>query len=381
MSVAVASQRTDVGDAPAQRSRAEFADPPEGGFDSEDAAERSGDADRAAAVRADGDGDKSRRDSRRRAAGTSACVVVHVVWVARRAVMRVQPRHVDADLVHVGLADQQRARRPHPRHHGCIFCRRRLTQKRRADFCRVGRHVEFIFHRHRHTVENAERLACFDSLRGFTRLPHHILAVAENHSPQRRRGCCCWLRWRPAILPPLLRAWSCRRGRLWRSRRRWQNETRETPLPRRVAILFLALPHLLWQAAHVINRMMRRRFVDDLLPHPGNARAFQQAGNQQPAQRTFQQRSKQFQQSARKIGQFDRLQIVHAFIFSISHPQNFRSMNFSLLHFEQCLIGILQIILLKFRFDIRFCRHLQKLAHVGAGHIGNRLDFLFHPQL
>lgn len=51
-----ARQGADVGDAPIQRGRAEFTDAPVGGLQSHHAAKRGGDADRAAAVRADGHG-------------------------------------------------------------------------------------------------------------------------------------------------------------------------------------------------------------------------------------------------------------------------------------------------------------------------------------
>ena len=112
--MAVRSQRAEVRDAPVQRRGAKLADAAEGRFEPDHAAKRRRDADRAAAVCADGDGTQARRHRRRRSAGTAAGVVRRVVGIARRAVMRVQAGHADADLVHVGLADQQRARRPHP---------------------------------------------------------------------------------------------------------------------------------------------------------------------------------------------------------------------------------------------------------------------------
>ena len=42
---------------------------------------------------------------------------------------------------------------------------------------------------------------------------------------------------------------------------------------------------------------------------------------------------------------------------------------------------VLQFVFLIFRLYARLRRGLQKPAHVGARHIGSRLDFLFHPQL
>ena len=41
------------------------------------------------------------------------------------------------------------------------------------------------------------------------------------------------------------------------------------------------------------------------------------------------------------------------------------------------MIGVLQFVLLKLRFDSRLRRQLQKLAHIGACHIRHRLLISF----
>lgn len=75
----------------------------------EDAAVRGGDPDRAAAVGADRDGDKASGNGVCAAAGAAACVVGVVVGVARCAPVRVVVGRVEADFVHVGFADDEGA--------------------------------------------------------------------------------------------------------------------------------------------------------------------------------------------------------------------------------------------------------------------------------
>ena len=299
-----------MGDAPAQRRGAVFADPPKSGFDPDDAAKRGRDADRAAAVRGDGSRAKSRGHRRAWAARTAAGEVVGGVRVARRAVVRIQAGHANADLVHVGLADQQRAGRSHAGDDGGIFLARRLSQEGGADAGRVRRHVHLVLDRHRHAVEYAERPSRLDALRRLPGLPEHIFTI---HGDDGAQGRLCSVAGHNGLDHAV--------GHVFR---------RDLPLAVGFGVIlhrtvaetesgqgWRAWPFLLGyglrldgQRSAVIDWLRGWRLIEALLSQPGDAAALEQAGDQQAAQGAFHEFDEQAQHPACQIGQFDRLEVV-----------------------------------------------------------------------
>ena len=78
-----------------------------------------------------------------------------MVGVARGAVVGVQSRHPETDLVHVRLANEQRSLGTHALDDRGVLGDG-LILKRGAHGRGVGRLISLVFDRHRHTVEGAE---------------------------------------------------------------------------------------------------------------------------------------------------------------------------------------------------------------------------------
>ncbi len=172
--------------APAERRRARLTDAAKGRFESHQAAQAGRDADRAAAVRADGDGAEARGHGDCGAAGAAAGIVTGRIRVARGAVVRIGAVGVDADLMHVGLADQQRAGRAQARHHRGIGQRRAASQEGRADGGWVGRLIHLVLDRHRHAVEQAQGLAGRQACARGLGLGQDVSRIAGDERAQRR---------------------------------------------------------------------------------------------------------------------------------------------------------------------------------------------------
>ncbi len=127
------AQRADVGHAPAERRRAGLTDAAERRFQAHQAAQAGRDSDRTAAIRADSDGAQASGDGYRRPAGAAARVTRRVIRITRRAIMGIGAVGVDANFVHVGLADQQRAGRAQARDGRGVGHGWALRQEGRAD--------------------------------------------------------------------------------------------------------------------------------------------------------------------------------------------------------------------------------------------------------
>ena len=111
-----------------------------------------------------------------------------VVRVARRAIVRVAAVRVDADLVHVGLADQQRAGGAQAGDGRRILGCGLPAQKSGADCGRIGGLIHFVFDRHRHAVEDAQRAAGANAGRGRARLGQHVVGIVGDEGAQGRVG-------------------------------------------------------------------------------------------------------------------------------------------------------------------------------------------------
>ena len=96
--------------APGERDDAVVADATVGRPDAGDAVDRRGQADRAARVGADGTETTARRDRHTRAPAGAGRETLDVPWVAHGAVVRIGRGAPPRELVHVGLADEDRTR-------------------------------------------------------------------------------------------------------------------------------------------------------------------------------------------------------------------------------------------------------------------------------
>ncbi len=131
-----------------------------GGLEADEAAERRGNADRAAGVGGErrmrhAFGDRHRRARRRTARDASGRAVVRS---ERRAVVGIEADAGERELGHVGAADEDGARGAQPCHRGCVACGGRC----------IGEHagprggglpgdVEEVLDRHRYAVERRDR--------------------------------------------------------------------------------------------------------------------------------------------------------------------------------------------------------------------------------
>lgn len=214
--------------------------------------------------------------------------MIGVVRVARGAVMRVEARHVDADLVHVGLADQQRARRAQAGHNGGILFGGSLAQEGRADRGGIGRLVQLILDRHGHTVEEAERIAFLEALGRLARHAQDLLAVDGDDGAQGRVGGVAGGDGIQHFFRHFLgRGFACAIGR---------GIFMDAGEAEAFALGWFVRPFLFGHRCslgmhlpRVMDRGGRRRVVDVLLAQPIDARAFEQAGCEQSAQRPLDQ--------------------------------------------------------------------------------------------
>ncbi len=174
----------EVAHRPRQGRGSVLADATEGGLEADQTGQRGRNADRAAAVGPDGDGAKARRHGRRRAVGAAAGVAVEVPGVADDAVMLVEPVGVDADLVHVGLADEQRAAGPQAGDDRRVLGGGRAAHEARADRRPVGNLIDLILHRYRHAIEQAQRPSGAMALGRGAGLGRQIVAVGVPEGAQ-----------------------------------------------------------------------------------------------------------------------------------------------------------------------------------------------------
>jgi hypothetical protein len=103
--------------------------------------------------------------------------------------MRVEAGGVDADLVHVGLADDQRALRAQPRHDGGVGDRR-LAQEPSARGGGVAGDIQLLLHRDGHAVKRADWRTGLPARRGRPCLGDHIV-TSPGHDGARL--CCVGL--------------------------------------------------------------------------------------------------------------------------------------------------------------------------------------------
>jgi hypothetical protein len=103
-----ARQRANAIKAGRERNHAGDGDAAEGGFEADDAAERGGDADGAAGVRADAAVAEARRDGGRRAAAGAAGNAGEIPRIAHGTEVGIIGSDAIGELVHVGLAEEDR---------------------------------------------------------------------------------------------------------------------------------------------------------------------------------------------------------------------------------------------------------------------------------
>ncbi len=165
-----------------------FADAAEGGFEANHPAEAGRDADGATAVGADGDGAESGGDGSGRTAGAAAGVMGEVIGVAGDAVVAVEAVGVEAEFVHVGLADEQGAGGAEAADNGGVGYAGVVTEEGGADGGGVGELVYFVLDSHRHAIEQAEGLALAVAFgRGFC-LGKQVGAVGGAEGVERPRA-------------------------------------------------------------------------------------------------------------------------------------------------------------------------------------------------
>jgi hypothetical protein len=102
-------------------------------------------------------------------------------------VVRVQPRHIDAELVHVRFAYEQSARGAQPRDDGRIGGGAGGSHETGARGGRVSRLIQFIFHRHRHAIERAELRTGTPARARRLCLRDDIIAIDRDECAQPRR--------------------------------------------------------------------------------------------------------------------------------------------------------------------------------------------------
>ena len=153
-------QQGDVGDRARHRPhltelrhRAVRHDRARGRAEAQHVAERRRVAQRAHVVAAVGDRQHPRRQRRGRAAAAAADRAGAVVGVAGDAVDRVVGLRAEAELGRVGLADDDRARRPQPRHEGLVDGAHPVAVDRRSRGPRQVRHLSEVLHRDRQAVQ------------------------------------------------------------------------------------------------------------------------------------------------------------------------------------------------------------------------------------
>ncbi len=115
--------------------------------------------DRAAAIRAERGGDKTRRNARRRAAARASRREFGIPWVARDAEQIVARIALERELRRVRFANDDHSRLPEPRH-GQFVLRWPVVLERAASPCRwKARDMEVVLDRDRNAVEPRMSLA------------------------------------------------------------------------------------------------------------------------------------------------------------------------------------------------------------------------------
>ena len=155
----VVSEGADLVERAGERDQAIPADPAVGRLEADDAAKGRRLADRAAGVGAESQRSQTGRDGRRRAAGRAAGHADSIPGVFGRPVRAVLRRRAHRELVHVGLAEQDRAGGPELGDHGGVVRRAEVPQHTAAASRRLALDAEHVLDRHGYARETADHFA------------------------------------------------------------------------------------------------------------------------------------------------------------------------------------------------------------------------------
>src|ERR1019366_955889 len=123
-------------------------------------------------------------------------MVAVVIGIPRGAVVWIEAGDVDADLVHVCLADEQRASGAESRDGGGVFFRALGAEELRADGRGITGLVQFVLHRDRNAVERTERPADPPPFRRGARLRDQVISMDGDERLER---------WHVGLAPVALR--------------------------------------------------------------------------------------------------------------------------------------------------------------------------------
>src|SRR5581483_11496866 len=121
----------------------------------------------------------------RRPARRSAGVMFVVVRIAGRAVVRVEARHVDAELVHVRLANDQGAGGPQPGDDRRVVRRGHTPKKARTERRAVTGDVHLVLDRDRYSVPRSKRHTTSPAIGARSCLLVEIIGANTDKRPER----------------------------------------------------------------------------------------------------------------------------------------------------------------------------------------------------
>ena len=114
-------------------------------------------------------------------------MAVQAIWIADNAVMPIETIRIDADFMHIGLADEQCAQSAQaPDNRGILGCRG-FAHEARAHGRAVGNLVDLVLHRYRHAVKQAERTAVTIAPGRCRCLLHQIVTIGGAKRAKRAR--------------------------------------------------------------------------------------------------------------------------------------------------------------------------------------------------
>src|ERR1035437_7255052 len=114
-------------------------------------------------------------------------MIAVIIGIPRGAVVWIEAGDVDADLVHVRLADEQRARGAEAGDDGGVFFRARSAEELRSNRGGIASLVHLVLYSDRNAVEGAERPVGSPPIRGGARECHQVIAIDGDERSQRWR--------------------------------------------------------------------------------------------------------------------------------------------------------------------------------------------------